>query len=182
MLYHCRVTLLLSCGLTLLCCLVTHAAAWPLMVLLSPCHNALPFMLQPVSRYDIIVLLLASVALLFRCHATLPAVYLFTTVMLLACFMLPSTVMLLCQKGCLPVSCYFARHCHAARHCLGTWPLTVHAMFVYRDFLPPDSSFIWIFLLIKGHTSLLKFMQVYTCNLDGVILLCCCHTALPLSW
>ena len=45
LLYHCHVTLLQSCSLTLSCCPATLTAAWLLMLLLGPCHNALPIML-----------------------------------------------------------------------------------------------------------------------------------------
>ena len=59
--FHCWITLSFSCysaavillyhwdialPLSWQCCLATHAAAWPLMLLLSPCHNALPIMLR----------------------------------------------------------------------------------------------------------------------------------------
>ena len=69
---------------------------------------------QPVSCYFTTVILLASVALLSRSHATLPMAYGFTSVMLFA------SVMLLCQWGHFPVSSCFSVHCHTVWHCLGT--------------------------------------------------------------
>ena len=120
LLYHCHAPLLLSCGLLLSCCVGTHHAVRPFMMLLATVMMLCQSCFQPVLCYFTIVILLASVTLLSRFHATLPMAYRFTSVMLFA------TVMLLCQWGCLPVSCYFSVHCHTAWHCLGTWVLYVH--------------------------------------------------------
>ena len=107
---------------------------------------------QPVSHYVTIVLLLANSCITFpvSCYIAsgIPLHYRHA-----ACHC-P------CQKSCFLVSCYmyFATHCHAARHCLGTWTLTVQAMStcIYRDLFWSDSSFIQFFF------SWYKDIQVYT--------------------
>lgn len=146
------------------------------MLLLNRRYNACQSCCQPVLRYVTIVPLFANAALLSHCHATLPVAYRFITIMPLA------MVMLLRQKGCLLISRYFATHCHTARHCLGTWPLTVQAMFIYFVTSSGQIQNLFKFLLIQGHTSLFKFIQVYTCYFDSVMLLGWCHTAWPLAW
>ena len=89
-----------------------------------------------------------------HCHAALPG-------------RLLSSLMLLCHtlSRCSTLSGY-------------TWPLMVPAMFIYRDLFWSDSIFILIFCYYRD-TSLCKFIQVYTCYFDSVILLCHCHGSLP---
>ena len=59
-LYHCHVTLPLSCSWILSCCLATHAVAWPLMLSISPVIMPYQSCFQPVSCCVTIVLLLAN--------------------------------------------------------------------------------------------------------------------------